>query len=69
MVTAARDRLARTLRGDVKSAFSVELTGRPEDLSLELEGLGRIKLPVSPASARKLIGLGQRPGSGVARRR
>ena len=33
MVTAARDRLARTLRGDAEAAFSVELHGkdrRPE---------------------------------------
>ncbi len=59
MATAARDRLARTLRGDAKSAFSAELTARPEDLSLEVEGFGRVKLPVTPAKARKLISLGQ----------
>jgi len=59
MVTAARDRLARTLRGDVKSAFSAELAARPDDLSLEIEGLGRIRFPVTPATARKIIGLGQ----------
>ena len=34
MATAARDRLARMLRGDVKSAFSVELTARPDELRL-----------------------------------
>jgi hypothetical protein len=28
MATAARDRLARTLRGDAQTAFSVELTAR-----------------------------------------
>ncbi len=33
MVTAARDRLARTLRGDAESAFSVELTARTGDLT------------------------------------
>jgi hypothetical protein len=37
MRTAARDRLARTLRGDVQTAFSVELTAATEDLSLEVE--------------------------------
>lgn len=59
MVTAARDRLARTLRGDVNSAFSAELTVPLKDLSLEIESLGRVKLPVTPATARKLIDLGQ----------
>jgi hypothetical protein len=59
MATAARDRLARTLRGDAQAAFSVELTARTEDLSLEVEGFGPVKLPVTPAKARKLLGLGQ----------
>ena len=59
MAAAARDRLARMLRGDVKSAFSVELTARPDDLSLEVDGFGTAKFPVTPAKARKLIGLGQ----------
>jgi hypothetical protein len=59
MATAARDRLARTLRGDARTAFSVELTARPDDLSLEVEGFGRVKFPVTPAKARKLLGLGQ----------
>ena len=58
MATAARDRLARLL-GDAKSAFSAELTARPEDLSLEVEGFGRVTLPVTPAKARNLIGLGE----------
>jgi predicted 2-oxoglutarate/Fe(II)-dependent dioxygenase YbiX len=35
------------------------MTARPEDLSLNVEGFGRVKLPVTPAKARKLIGLGQ----------
>jgi hypothetical protein len=39
MVMAARDRMARTLRGDAKPAFSAELTARTEDLGLEVEGL------------------------------
>ncbi|HXL17449.1 MAG TPA: 2OG-Fe(II) oxygenase, partial [Streptosporangiaceae bacterium] len=59
MATAARDRLARTLRGDAKTAFSVELAARADDLSLEVEGFGHVRLPVTPAKARKLLGLGQ----------
>jgi hypothetical protein len=59
MATPARDRLARTLRGDVKSAFSVELTAKADDLSLEVEGFGPVKFPVTPARARKLLGLGR----------
>ena len=31
MATAARDRLARTLRGDAQAAFSVELTAKMDD--------------------------------------
>src|ERR1035438_8338765 len=49
MATAARDRLARTLRGDAKTAFSVELAARTADLSLEVEGFGSVKFPVTPA--------------------
>ena len=59
MATAARDRLARTLRGDAQAAFSVELTARTDDLSLEIEGFGHVRFPVTPAKARKLLGLGQ----------
>ena len=59
MVTAARDRLARTLRGDVKSASSVEVTAPADDVSLTVAGFGRVQFPVTPAKARKLIGLGQ----------
>ena len=59
MRTAARDRLARTLRGDAQTAFSVELTARPDDLSLEVDGFGRVTFPVTPAKARRLLGLGQ----------
>jgi len=40
MARAARDRLARTLRGDTQTAFSVELTARTGDLTLEVEGFG-----------------------------
>ena len=59
MATAARDRLARTLRGDAQTAFSVELTAQTDDLSLEVEGFGHVRFPVTPAKARKLLGLGQ----------
>jgi predicted 2-oxoglutarate/Fe(II)-dependent dioxygenase YbiX len=59
MATAARDRLARTLRGDAQTAFSVELIAGMDDLSLEVEGFGRVKFPVTPAKARKLLGLGR----------
>lgn len=59
MATAARDRLARTLRGGGKPAFSVELTARPEDLSLEVGDVGHVRLPVTAANARKLISLAQ----------
>jgi predicted 2-oxoglutarate/Fe(II)-dependent dioxygenase YbiX len=59
MATAARDRLGRTLRGDAQTAFSVELTARTDDLSLEVEGLGHVKFPVTPARARKLADLGR----------
>jgi predicted 2-oxoglutarate/Fe(II)-dependent dioxygenase YbiX len=59
MVTAARDRLAARLRGDVKSASSVEVTTPMDDLSLTVSGFGRVQFPITPAKARKLIGLGQ----------
>jgi hypothetical protein len=68
MVTAARDRLARTLRGDVKSSSSVQVTARMDDLILTVAGFGRVQFPVTPAKARKLLGLGQpaRFGRGTA---
>jgi len=59
MATAARDRLARTLRGEAQAAFSVELTASLNDLSLQVEGFGPVRFPVTPAKARKLIGLGR----------
>jgi predicted 2-oxoglutarate/Fe(II)-dependent dioxygenase YbiX len=59
MATAARDRLARTLRGDAQTAFSVELTAGTDDLSLAVDGFGPVKFPVTPAKARKLLGLGR----------
>ena len=59
MTTAARDILARTLGGEVKSASSVELTAGLDDLSLSVEGIGSVRFPVTPAKARKLIEFGQ----------
>src|SRR6516162_9472792 len=64
IVTAARDRLARTLRGDAETAFSVELTARTGDLGLAVEGFGPVRFPVTPAKARKLASLGQPAGFG-----
>ena len=69
MVMAARDRLARTLRADAQTAFSVELTAKMADLSLQVEGFGQVRFPVTPAKARKLPVSVGRPGSAVARRR
>lgn len=59
MVLASRDRMARTLRGGAKPAFSVEPAARADDLRLEVEGLGAVKFPVTPTGARKLLGLGR----------
>jgi 2OG-Fe(II) oxygenase superfamily len=59
MATAARDRLARTLRSDAQTAFSVEMAAKTDDLILDVEGFGRVKFPVTPATARKLLGLGE----------
>jgi predicted 2-oxoglutarate/Fe(II)-dependent dioxygenase YbiX len=59
MVTAARDRLARTLRGGAETAVSVGFTAGTNDLSLAVEGFGPVRFPVTPAKARKLASLGQ----------
>jgi hypothetical protein len=59
MATTARDRLARTLAGQVKSASCVELTTALDDLSLHVEGIGRVQFPLTPTKVRKLIGFGQ----------
>src|SRR5215468_222462 len=55
MTTAARDRLARELRGGGTSEFSVELAASAGDLSVHVEGFGPVKFPVTPARARKLL--------------
>jgi 2OG-Fe(II) oxygenase superfamily len=59
MATAARVRLARMLRGGTESASSVGLTASVGDLNLEVDGFGSVRFPVTPAKARKLIGLGR----------
>ncbi|HUN36055.1 MAG TPA: 2OG-Fe(II) oxygenase [Trebonia sp.] len=59
MASAARDRLGKTLRGDAEPASSMELTGRMDALTLDVEGFGRVKFPVTPAKARTLITLGK----------
>jgi hypothetical protein len=59
MAAAARDRLARMLRGDAATAASIGLTTRPDNLRLQVEGYGPVRFPVTPAKARKLLGLGQ----------
>lgn len=59
MASTARDRLGRTLRGDAEPASSTERTVRMDALTLDVEGFGRAKFPVTPAKARKLITLGK----------
>ena len=59
MATTARDILARTLAGEVKSASSVELTATMDDLSVYVEGIGLLRFPLTPAKVRKLIQFGQ----------
>jgi hypothetical protein len=59
MASAARDRLGKTLRGDSEPASSTERTVRMDALTLDVEGFGRAKFPVTPAKARKLITLGK----------
>ena len=69
MARAARDRLARTLRGDARTAFSVELTARTGDLSLEVEGFGSVKSPVTPRGPASCSVSVSRAGSAVVSRR
>ncbi len=67
MASAARDRLGKTLRGDAEPAYSTEHTVRMDALTLDVEGFGRAKFPVTPAKARKLITLGNPPASAAGR--
>ena len=59
MASAARDRLGKALRGDEEPASSTGLPVRMDALTLDVEGFGRAKVPVTPAKARKLITLGK----------
>lgn len=59
MASAARDRLGKTLRGDSEPASSTKRTVRMDALTLDVEGFGRAKSPMTPAKARKLITLGK----------
>ena len=68
-MAAARDRLARTLRRDVQTAFSVEMAAKTDDLSLEVEGFGHVTFPVTPAKPVSSSASVSWPGSAGARRR
>ena len=59
MASAARDRLGETLRGGKEPEASTELSVHMDALTLDVEGFGRAKLPVTPGCARKLIALGR----------
>jgi hypothetical protein len=59
-VTFARDRFA-SLLGDAVApgAFSARRTARPDDLRLEVRGVGPIVLPVSVRQAKELCSVGR----------
>lgn len=59
IASAARDRLGKALRGDEEPASRTDLTVRMDALTLDVEGFGHAKFPVTPAKARKLITLGK----------
>lgn len=53
---AARDRLARLLAGlEVAGSFCARKTAPPEDLHIEVRGVGSVRLPVPKEQARQLI--------------
>jgi hypothetical protein len=66
MASAARDRLGKALRGDAEPASSTDLTVRIDALTLDVEGFGRARFPLTPAKARKLITLGKPASFGRA---
>jgi hypothetical protein len=57
MAKAARERLARLLAGEEAVAFSAQLSVPSDTLHLEVDGVGRVRLPVRPAQAKKLSGV------------
>jgi len=60
MITAARERLAAMLgREAPPTASSVQVKAGTGDLHLEVEGIGRVELPVPAEQARQLCQLGQ----------
>lgn len=54
MTKAARERLARLLGGEEAAAFSGQVSLPADALSLEVEGVGPIRLPVKPPQAKKM---------------
>ncbi len=53
---AARDRLARLIAGlDVAGSFCASRTAPPDDLHIEVRGVGLLRLPVPKEQARQLI--------------
>lgn len=60
VTTAARERLARSLGRDTKpAAASAELRAPADDLRLEVDGIGRVRFPVTARQARLLRELGR----------
>lgn len=58
MVSTAPDEIARLLgRIDTGGTFATRTTCGPKDLHLTVEGVGRVPLPISAATARKLCGV------------
>jgi hypothetical protein len=54
MASAARERLAEALgREAPPAASSVQLKAKTDDLHLEVQGIGRIQLPVPAEQARQ----------------
>lgn len=53
---AARDRVARVLAGlEVVGSFCARRAARPDDLHIEVRGVGSLRLPVPKEQARQLI--------------
>lgn len=60
MASAARERLAEMLGGEAApAASSVQLKAKTDELHLEVQGAGRVQLPVPAEQARQLCQLGQ----------
>ena len=57
-MSTALDEIAKLLRRiDTGGTFATRTTRSPKDLHLAVEGVGRVSLPVTPATARKLCGV------------